>query len=248
MCQEFSKETSFFPTSDCLVKPNMAWSGMPLSTQQGDTYERPMLVPAMSMIVAGPSKAGKTVFVSKFVKFTQELMAEEPTEIIWCYSQMQPGYAELRQCLPHIQFLEGIPDLDALKVDKARPKLIIFDDMMSYFEKNPSLETLFITGCHHWNLSCIHIVQNLFFKGLRTARINANYLVLFKNPSDKLQVANLAHHLYPGKSKFFTEAYEMATAQPYTYLLVDLTQTCPEILRLRTNIFPGELMNVFVKK
>lgn len=211
-------------------------------------YAFPMFIESMSMLVCGPSKAGKTQFVMKFVRHIKELMTVEPAEIIWCYSELQPGYAELKQCLPNIQFVEGLPDMEQLKADKARPKLIIFDDMMSVFEKNPTLETLFVKGCHHWNLSCIHIVQNLYCKGMRTVRINANYLVLFKNPSDKLQVATLARQLYPSRSQFFIESYEIATAQPYTYLLLDVSQTCPDNLRLRTNIFPGELMNVFLQK
>ena len=89
-------------------------------------------------------------------------------------------------------------------------------------------------------------MQNLYFNGLRTARINANYLVLFKNPSDKLQVANLGRQLFPGQSKFFVAAFESATLEPFTYLLLDLTQTCPENLRLRSNIFPGEIQVVYV--
>ena len=211
-------------------------------------YTQPLFIESMSMLVCGPSKAGKTQFVMKFVRHTDMLMTVQPTAIIWCYSELQPSYAELKQCLPKIQFVEGLPDLEQLKADKERPKLIIFDDMMNVFEKNPSLETLFVKGCHHWNLSCIHIVQNLYCKGLRTARINANYLVLFKNPSDKLQVANLARQLYPGRSRFFINAYEIATAQPFTYLLLDVSQTCVDSLRLRTNIFPGELMNIFLEK
>ena len=212
-------------------------------------YAVPLFIESMSMLVCGPSKAGKTQFVMKFVRYVKELMTVVPMEIIWCYSELQPGYAELKQSIPNIQFVEGLPDLEVLKADKMHPKLIIFDDMMSVFEKNPSLETLFVKGCHHWNLSCIHIVQNLYCKGLRTARINANYIVLFKNPSDKLQVAMLARQLYPRRSGHFIEAFETATSLPYTYLLLDVSQTCADNLRLRTNIFPDdEWMYVFLEK
>ena len=211
------------------------------------SFNQQLFVSSFSMIVCGPSKAGKSVFVKKFVKHCVALMEVPPLEIMWCYSEMQPGYNEL-MTVPNLQLVEGIPDLDALKADKDRPKLIIFDDLMTAFEKNPSLVTLFVKGCHHWNLSCIHIVQNLYFQGLRTARINTNYIVLFKSPSDKLQINCLGRQLYPGKSKFFMEAYDSATAKAYTYLLLDLTQTCPEEIRLRTNIFPGEMTVVFVPK
>ena len=211
------------------------------------SFAQPMFVPAFSMIVSGPSKAGKTVFVTKMVKYVTELMEQPPVEILWCYSEIQPGYKDLL-AIPNVKLIEGIPDMDALKTDKNRPKLLIFDDMMASFEKNSSLVTLFIRGCHHWNLSCIHIVQNLYFGGLRTARINTNYLVLFKNPADKSQINSLGRQVFPGKSKFFIDAFESATTEPHSYLLIDLTQTCPEILRLRCNIFPGEHTAVYVPK
>ena len=199
-----------------------------------------------SMIVAGPSKAGKSVFVSKLVRFVHELVQEPPVEILWCYSEYQPAYLELAHLVPNLHLIEGLPNIEALKQDTKRHKLIIFDDMMDRFKKDPTLVTLFIKGCHHWNLSCIHIVQNLYFEGLRTARLNANYLVLFKNPSDQQQMAILARQMFPKQSYKFMEAFQDATSQPYTYLLVDLTQQCPNHLRLRTNIFPGELQLVYV--
>jgi hypothetical protein len=52
--------------------------------------------------------------------------------------------------------------------------------------------------------------------------------------------------LYPGKSKLFIEAFQDATSVPYSYLLIDLTQSCPEKYRLRTNIFPDEQICVYV--
>jgi len=198
-----------------------------------------------SMIVAGPSKAGKSVFVSKFVRFIHELVHDPPAEIIWCYNEYQPGYQELSLSVPNLQLIEGLPNMQSLKQDNLRHKLIIFDDMMDKFKKDPSLVTLFTRGCHHWNISCIHIVQNLYFEGLRTARINTNYLVLFKNPSDRLQISNLGRQIFPGKSKQFVAVFEDATSQAYTYLMLDMTQQCPDHLRLRTNIFPGELQLVY---
>ena len=203
-------------------------------------------VRSFSMIVSGPSKAGKSVFVSKFVRFAAKLMEEEPVEILWCYSEYQPAYQELAATVPHLHLIQGLPDISALKQDTQRHKLIVFDDLMDRFKRDPTLVTLFVKGCHHWNVSCIHIVQNLFFDGLRTARVNANYLVLFKNPSDQLQVATLARQMYPHQSEHFMHAFKDATSQPYTYLLVDTTQQCPTHMRLRTNIFPGEVQLVYV--
>ena len=118
---------------------------------------------------------------------------------------------------------------------------------MSDFRNDDKLTSLFTKESHHWNLSVVHIVQNLYFEGLRSARINSQYLVLMKNPSDQSQVATLARQLSP-KRQFLIEAYQDATSQPHGYLYIDLHQGTDDLLRFRTNIFPGEQAVVYVAK
>ena len=67
--------------------------------------------------------------------------------------------------------------------------------------------------------------------------LNSHYLVQFQKPRDKLQVLTLAKQMYPKQNHFLPEAYKMATAEPFSYLLVDLKQDTPEHLRLRGDIF-----------
>jgi len=198
-------------------------------------------------IVGAPTKSGKTMLVKKIVEFSQEIITPPPQEIYWFYDQWQPAYQQLLQFQPSITFIEGFPKIDEMKINKEIPKLLILDDMMeSAREKN--LTHLFTIGSHHLNLSIIHIVQNMFFNGTRTSRINAQYLILLKNPADKLQVQNLGRQLFPG-SQYFLEAYEDATKVAYGYLLIDLTQNTPENFRLRTNIFPSDdVMYVYTRK
>jgi len=78
--------------------------------------------------------------------------------------------------------------------------------------------------------------------------LNAHYMVLFKNPRDVSQFANLARQMYPKSPQFAIEAYKDATRQPYSYLLVDLRLKQDEDLRLRANIFSGETHYVYVPK
>ena len=79
--------------------------------------------------------------------------------------------------------------------------LIVFDDQMIDVSKDKRIVNLFTRGSHHRNLSVIYIVQNLFHqgKGGRSIGINSHYLVLFKNPRDKLQILTLAKQMYPGR-------------------------------------------------
>jgi hypothetical protein len=196
-------------------------------------------------IVAGPTKAGKTQWVKKFMENCECLVHPSPVEIYFAYSEWQPAYGTFPNV---VQLSEGVPDLGLLKTTPNIPKLLILDDLMQEMKGDKQLTQLFTRGSHHWSLSCIHIVQNVFFEGLRTSRVNAQYLVLLKNPSDKLQAMNLAKQVYPGMQKFFMDAFNDATSKPYGYLLVDLSPLMEEKARLRTNIFPGDLQTVYVPR
>ena len=208
-------------------------------------FTEQLLQHPFSMIVAGPSKAGKTVFTSKLLQHIDSLSTIPPHDILWCYSEYQPNYHSLVVENPKVQLLQGLPDIKELRGSSSVPRLIILDDLMLETAKDNTMVSLFTRGIHHWNVSVVFIVQNVFLSGLRTARINAHYMVLFKNPSDKLQASTLARQLYPKNTSFFLDAFQDATSEPYTYLFVDLTQHCPEQLRLCTNVFPGELTMVY---
>ena len=207
------------------------------------SFTEQLLQHPFSCICSGPSKAGKTVFATKFLKHVESLIDKPPLEITWFFSEYQPNYRELVN-IPNVTLKQGLPDLENVERNASKPRLWVLDDLMSDL-KDSALIKLFTKGVHHWGISCVFIVQNIFFGGLRTARVNAHYLVLFKNPSDQLQVSTLAKQLYPRKSSFFIEAYQDATIQPHTYLFIDLSQSCPSELRLRTNIFPGEVTIVY---
>jgi len=117
-------------------------------------------------------------------------------------------------------------------------------------ETNDTVANLFTKGSHHRNVSVVYLTQNLFPKNkfARTMSLNAHYMVLFKNPRDATQFANLARQIYPKRSQFAVEAYKDATREPYSYLLVDLRPEQDDDLRLRTTIFPGETHYIYIAK
>lgn len=121
-----------------------------------------------------------------------------------------------------------------------KPRLVIVDDMMR--ESNEQVVDLFTKHSHHMGLSVIFITQNIFHKGkgMRDISLNSHYIVVYKSPRDRGQFATLARQICPGKTAYVNEAFEDATKKPYGYLLLDLTQTMPDELRYRTNIFPDD--------
>ena len=112
-----------------------------------------------------------------------------------------------------MEFVKGIPESleNDSYLDINIRNLIIIDDQMIEAGKDNRIV----------NLSVIHIVQNLFHqgKGNRSISLNSHYLVLFKNPRDKLQILTLAKQMYPSETAWFIKEYEEAVRRPYGYFL-----------------------------
>jgi hypothetical protein len=185
-------------------------------------------------VIPGPTGSGKSVFVRRFVHNIKHMMTPIPDRILWCYGEYQTLYGTV----DGVDFQQGLPDLDNL--DPREKHLIILDDLMD--ETDHRIASLFTKKSHHRHISVMYIVQNLFHRGRhhRTISLNAHYMVVFKNPRDVSQIMALAHQMYPHRTKYFLEAYTAATAQPHGYMVIDMKQETPDILRLRSHIFPGE--------
>lgn len=136
-------------------------------------------------------------------------------------------------------FHSGIPDFD--QFTRGKSYLVILDDLMN--DIGNDVMNLFTRQSHHNSISVLFLVQNIFFggnKSFRTISLNSHYLLCTKNPRDRNQISPLALQLYPENVKFVKEAYADATKDPFSYILFDLSQTCPETLRIRTNVFPDD--------
>ena len=216
----------------------------PVIPMSQEKCKRFQLVHPFTCMVAGMTGSGKTVWVQSLLQQAQTVIDQPPERIIWCYSQWQNAYTQLLMMIPTIEFVKGIPE--SLETDSYLDvnirNLIVIDDQMIEAGKDNRIVNLFTKGSHHRNLSVLYIVQNLFHqgKGNRSISLNSHYLVLFKNPRDKLQILTLAKQMYPSETAWFIKEYEEAVRRPYGYLFVDLRPTTPERCRLRTNVLPGE--------
>ena len=200
------------------------------------------------LLVSGGTKTGKTTFVKKLLSNVEVMIDSPPEDIKYFYSEYQETFAEIELLVPNIKFIEGVPDAMFDSINPKTRNLYIFDDMMG--ERDSVIAKLFTKKSHHVNLSIIYIVQNLFHqsKDHRTISLNASYLVLTKNVRDASQVIHLAKQIYPSNVKFFQQAYQMATAEPFSYLFIDLTPTCPDETRLRSGIFLNDKHYVYVPR
>lgn len=185
-------------------------------------------------IIAGPTSSGKSWFIKRLLKEMKLLINGNIDEIIYCIPEGQAVDPEMT----YSRLYEGIPDVNMFT--DLKPRLVILDDLMR--EANGSVVDLFTKGSHHYNLSVIFVTQNVFNqgKGRRDISLNAHYIICFKNPRDKQQILHLSKQVSPENPKYIQEAYNDATSMAYGYLLFDLRQTTPDILRYRTNIFQSD--------
>jgi hypothetical protein len=188
-------------------------------------------------VIAGPTGCGKSYFVKQFLLHLQQMVDTPISEVIWCYAEWQPLYDTIQN--HRVRFHQGLPQLEDF-VPQSGPKLVILDDMMR--EADERVVDLFTKGSHHRNLSVMFLSQNIFHqgKGRRDISLNAHYVVCFKNPRDRAQIAYLARQVYPENPAFIQEAYQDATSRPHGYLVLDFKQSTPDIERVRTAIFPSD--------
>lgn len=183
-------------------------------------------------IIAGPTSCGKSTFTEKFIKNVHEIVDAKIDEIIYC----SPIVKQYNINTPSkIKFCEDIPEVESFNDKKNR--LLILDDMMR--EADNKVVDLFTKHSHHYSCSTMFLMQNIFLKksGIRELNLNTHYIVSFKNPRDRQQILFLSRQVYPENSKFVQESFNDATFKAHGYLLFDLSQTTPDHLRFRTNIF-----------
>jgi hypothetical protein len=184
------------------------------------------------MLVVGPSGSGKSVFVNKLINNHHQLFDQTYAKVVWCYGIWQSFY----ETLPY-HMHEGAPSKELL--DQGNMVLVV-DDMM--YEAQDIMAAVFTKTSHHKNICCIFLTQNLFMQGsyARTISLNAHYLILMKNTRDRAQITHLARQVYPHKARFLVDAYNDATTQPFSYLMIDFKPQTEEDMRVQTGILPDE--------
>ena len=200
------------------------------------------------MIVAGPTKSGKTTFIYELLK--KERFTEKIESVLYCFGVDQPFFREFD--LQNIDFHPGLPSRETLKkLHDGKFHVIVLDDLMEQvLNKGQDIQDLFTKLCHHYNFSTIFVTQNVLGQGkhARTITLNAHYLILFAQKRDANQVKCLGQQVFPKDSEFFWEAYENATASLFGHLTIDCHPHTPKELRLRTNTLSDKGCYVYLNK
>ena len=187
-----------------------------------------------SMLVCGPTMSGKSTFVHALLN-DRRIFSKTPSLVYWFYGQATD---ELKSKQGYI-LKQGLPE----SFDYVQPNsVIVLDDLMNEAKDHAGVTNLFTKLVHHKNLFVINITQNVFLnsKETRTRRLNTQYIVLFKNPSDATQVHVIGRQMYPNKPKFLADVNTKATKRPHGYIFIDLRQETPDEFRIRSRILEKE--------
>ena len=194
--------------------------------------------------LVGSSGSGKTNFVLNIIKKSGRLFSQKPDRVIIIYKVFQEIYNSFDEYLPTSHYVEEECDLEELTKSNTERLLIICDDL--YFSKklNEISEHFLIKGRHR-NTSWIVLTQSIFNQSaLKNISRNSTHMTLFK--SVRLNEPHiLFSQLRPRSSKVLQDIYSDATEKPYGYLDIDLSQTCPDKLRYKTDLF-NPVVKVFV--
>src|SRR5271156_818217 len=185
-----------------------------------------------SMVVSGPTMSGKSTFVHALLK-DKSIFSNPPERVYWFYGQVTDDLKDKDYILK---------DLPETFVDIPPSSIIVLDDLMQEAKDHAGVTNLFTKLVHHNNLFVINITQNFFLRTneTRTWRLNSQYLVLFKNPSDATQIAVVGRQMFPQNPSFLSHVYSKATKKPHEYIFIDLRQETDDDTRIRSHILQKE--------
>lgn len=191
-----------------------------------------------TMLVAGPTGCGKTYWLKRLLDNVSKYCLPEPTRVTYFYGEYQSIFGSM----PKVNFIQGLPENMISKFDGVQPEWVIIDDLMLESTSSKVISELFTKGSHHRNLSVILLVQNFFTRGKesRNISLNAQYLVLFKNPRDQSIISSIGRQMLPGKTSKLQAIYEDATKKPYSYLFIDLKPETSAETRFLGNVLDEE--------
>lgn len=185
-----------------------------------------------SFAVIGGTMSGKTHFVWNLLKSGSEMFDVAPSKIIYCYMEEQPIVDDMKSSLSDFDTYKGLPSREEIKEwsEDSPHTVIILDDMIHLVTKSSDALYLFQTMVSHSKVTAFLLSQNLYPPGVyaKSILLNCQHVILFKNVRDNRQIITFGSQVFTGRSKFWMDAYAKAVSHPYGYILIDLTNHCPE--------------------
>jgi len=203
------------------------------------------------IFVCGPSRCGKTVFIKDLLENMSSITKQNISKVIYVYKVWQSIFEDMSLKGFVNTFLQDNGNIiEEIKQESfGETTLIIFDDLIN--SKNiEEISNLFVVDGRHSNYSMIFTSQRMFVNNeyFRQISNNCDYIVVFRNPRNYSEIRTLAQQLTP-ISLDLLEIYTKATKDPFSYLMINLTQECNEDLKFLSHLFDFDhYVKSYVKK
>ena len=230
-----------FYARDCLFGKEDKWK----KKNMGESHDLRLQGPLTCQLLGGTG-VGKSTFAKRLCEHRDKMITPKVDKIIWVYGEWQKMF----ETMSDVQFVRGISE-ESLSRDKLGAHTLIFlDDVAD--EIDPTFAgNLFSKISHHRMVSVILLLNSLFYNELKTMRLisqNTQYYVVFKSPRNRMSLATMARQMFGGNnSKLLMQAYNEATKEKFSYLLIDL-KTDDSVIQFRSHIFPGENTICYVSR
>ena len=194
--------------------------------------------------LVGSSGSGKTNFSLQVISHAHRLFDQIPSKIIIVYKEFQDIYNQFNDYIPTYIYNEDEIDFEEITKLNNENLLIICDDLYYSKKINEVAEHFLIKGRHR-NTSWLVLTQSIFnHPALKNISRNSSHITLFK--SVRLNEPHIFFsQLRPNSSKVLQAIYRKATEKAYSYLDIDLSQTCPDKYRYKSNLF-NKAVPVFI--
>jgi len=190
-----------------------------LQNAYNPNYELHKLKLPFRMCVVAPSGSGKTNFVINLLRLFSAGDGTFSSVTILTKNADEPLYNWLKDKVPQISIQEGLSKMPKLDdYDKKENHLLVFDDLV--LSKDLSMvENVYIRG-RKLGVSVIFISQS-YFKIPKMIRLNTNYMVLLKIPSNR-DLNMILSEVGIGLTKEeLMRIYDYATSEKFSPLIID---------------------------
>ena len=180
---------------------------------------------------------GRLFFISKLLENIETFAKEPPETILYVYKVWQSKFDEMKSVVNG--FIEDNENIihQIKEISHGQRIFVIFDDLINS-KSLVDIATLFTVDGRHMNMSMAFLTQRMFVNNeyFRQISQNSDYFCIFKNPRNSSEIRTLAQQLTPG-SLDLIEIYKEATKNPFSYLLINLTQECDPNVKYLSHVF-----------
>ena len=208
-------------------------------------------------LVVGPSNAGKSTLILEIFRNSEKNFSRTFDHVIYFIpsesltSDRQEYIDKLRECVPHLEVVEGLPDSKTILALSGH-KILYIDDLFYSACDSFDFMNLAVMASHHGNASLFLTSQNLYFPSRfrMTIQRQFNHWIIFSMISDRTMLANLSKQLldkrdFLPKCMDWFKSQDMFKPSYSRYVWIDLNSSnsdMPDELRVRTNIIKGPMV------